>query len=289
MDLNTIISDRRSTEKYPATLSFQDVNGEEQAWNIKVNLRGKFRRMRCAEMPPLKLNFKKDDLKLVTHCVQNEKEAKELLFKEYLAYKLFNEITEESFRVQLLKINYVDKISKDSKQQWGILIEDTAQMRNRIGAQKVANDTNLPPEEFEATSFKRVALFQYMIGNFDWDVCGARNLKIVQTGGKMIAIPYDFDFSFFVGAPYASFDPSLKIITKADRVYLGFDQDLKDMEEIKSYFKSKKKRIYKTIKGFKLLNVVQRKEMLNFLDTFFYNLDEIQTRPKAKLVNNLGH
>lgn len=299
MDLVSIISDRRNNGKYPATFSFMDKNGEEQNWNIKVNLRGKFRRLKCAEMPPLKLNFKKgdlkekglnkfDDLKLVTHCVQNEKEAKELLLREYLAYKLFNEITEESFRVQLLKINYIDHLSKESKQQWAILIEDTAQMRERIGAEKATLDINLPADDFETINLKKVALYQYMIGNLDWDIRSARNIKIVKKGEKMIAIPYDFDFSFFVDAPYVLIDPSFQIVTKADRVYLGFEKDLENMKEVIAYFKSKKRKLYKTVRGFKYLSGSVRKEILNYLDTFYFNLDEIRPRPKSKLVNNVG-
>ena len=55
---------------------------------MTLNLRGKFRRMKCA-MPPLLLNFKKstlrahhlapiDEMKLVTHCLPN-KEGQENL------------------------------------------------------------------------------------------------------------------------------------------------------------------------------------------------------------------
>ena len=106
---------KRNTEKHPAVFSFTDQSGAVQTWNIKVNLRGKFRRTRCENLAPLKLNFKKselkaaglakfDDMKLVTHCMSSKSDAKALLQKEYLAYRLYNELTENSYRVQLLKI-----------------------------------------------------------------------------------------------------------------------------------------------------------------------------------------
>lgn len=297
MDVNGIISNRRNTEKHPATLSFTDVNGTEQIWNIKVNLRGKFRRTKCAEMPPLKLNFKKadlkakglgkfDDLKLVTHCVEDEEEAKTLILKEYLAYKLFNEISDESFRVQLLKINYVDLETKEQKQHFGILIEDTAQMRNRIAAEKIEPRVNLSADKFYTKSLKKVALFQYMIGNFDWDVRAIRNIKIVKRGDKLLAIPYDFDFSFFVDAPYASTGSDFQITSKTDRIYLGFEEDLKDMEEVKLFFISKKRDLYQTIKDFKLLKMGTRKRMIKYLDSFYKSIDDIKPMPKKKVVVN---
>lgn len=297
-ELNKIITNRRSDEKYPAVFSFTDKVGEEQSWNIKVNLRGRFRRTKCEEMPPLKLNFKKgdlkakglskfDDLKLVTHCVDNEEEAKELLLKEYLAYKLFNHITDESFRVQLLKINYVDVHTKSTKEHWGILIEDTAQMRSRIGGEKAGVEINLTADAYHTDNLKKVALFQYMIGNLDWDIHSIRNVKLVKKGEKLVAVPYDFDFSFFVDAPYLLVNPNFKINKKTDRVYLGFEEDLLEMEEIITHFKSKKRAIYKTIRKFRLLNESTRREIIKYLDSFYYNIDEIRPVPKAKLVQNM--
>ena len=92
---------RRKPIDYPATLHFKDQYGQPSNWLLKVNLRGNFRRMKCAEIPPLKLNFKKkdlsaaglakfDDYKLVTHCVEDKATAKALVLKEFLAYKLYN-------------------------------------------------------------------------------------------------------------------------------------------------------------------------------------------------------
>jgi len=106
---------RRSSTEYPATIHFKDQYGQPSNWLLKVRLRGNFRRMECADIPPLKLNFKKkalvaaglakfDDYKLVTHCITDKAAARALVLKEYLAYKLYNSLTENSFRVQLLNI-----------------------------------------------------------------------------------------------------------------------------------------------------------------------------------------
>ena len=63
LDRNALTSNLRSEDKYPAVLSFVDYKGEDLKWNTKVSLRGKFRRLKCNGMLPLKINFKKKELK----------------------------------------------------------------------------------------------------------------------------------------------------------------------------------------------------------------------------------
>jgi len=117
-------------------------------------------------------------MKLVTQCIEDEALAKKLLLKEYLAYKLFNQLTDKSFRVQLLKINFIDSHTEEQKVQYGFLIEDTAEFRNRLGATKVDKIYNIQPELLDREQFKIVALFQYMIGNIDYDLSSGRNIYL---------------------------------------------------------------------------------------------------------------
>ena len=135
MDMQAVLGDRRNEEKHQAIFSFRDASAQYQEWLAKVKVRGKFRRLKCEAMPPLKLNFKKghlaaaglalfDDMKLVTHCVNDDEQAKNLLVREYLAYKIYNELTTQSYRVQFVKINYKDSDSENSFIQYGFLIED---------------------------------------------------------------------------------------------------------------------------------------------------------------------
>src|SRR5690606_9238581 len=76
-------------------------------------------------------------LKLVTHCLDDKNDGQENLLKEYLAYKLYNELTDQSYRVQLIRINYVDTKGKVSKiRRYGIIIEDTDEMAERLGGEE---------------------------------------------------------------------------------------------------------------------------------------------------------
>ena len=62
-------------------------------------------------------------LKLVVGCgATNDDE--QLIIKEYLAYKMYNMLTEKSFRVRLVKIKYDDTKGKiKSYSQYGFLLE----------------------------------------------------------------------------------------------------------------------------------------------------------------------
>jgi len=280
-------SNRRNPTEYPATLNFKDQHGQSSNWLLKVSLRGNFRRMQCAVIPPLKLNFKKkdltaaglakfDDYKLVTHCIKDKTAAKELILKEFLAYKLYNSLTENSFRVQLLNITFKDTETGETIQQAGFLIEDTAELRDRIGAEKVEETYSMPVASFNKDQVRQAAIFQYAIGNFDWNLNTSRNIKFVRKDGMLLAIPYDFDFSIFVSAPYATFNTNIGVKDKSDRIYLGFEEALPNLTPIVAKFKQQQPQLLQIIEEFKLLKGKTRKTLQKYLNSYFDNYQFIK-------------
>ncbi len=294
VDMSALTGDLRSTAKHKAKLSFIDKNGLQQTWNTKVNLRGKFRRMNCNEIPPIKINFKKgdlrdagllefDDMKLVTQCIKNEDLASELVLKEYLAYKLYNQLTDESFRVQLLNITYVDTRTRTSKTQSAFLIEDTAEMRARINAKKCKDKIGISADKFNREQLRTVALFQYMIGNLDWNINTSQNLKMIGKDDKILAIPYDFDFSGLVDAPYAILNSNVGQTRTRQRIYLGIEKDQESLESEIILYKKEKKALIKCIKNFDRLSSSSRKDILNYIKSFYKRIDKIQFQKQAKI------
>lgn len=291
-------SNRRNGTEYPATIHFKDQYGQPNNWLLKVKLRGNFRRMECSDIPPLKLNFKKkdlaaaglakfDDYKLVTHCITDGAAAKELVLKEFLAYKLYNSLTENSFRVQLLNITFKDTETGETVKQSGFLIEDTAELRNRIGAQKVEERYSLPSTDFNQDQVRQVAVFQYAIGNFDWNLTTSRNVKFVQKDGAILAIPYDFDFAVFVDAPYATLNTNIGLKSKADRIYLGFQEALPNLTPTLARLKEQQPQLLQTISDFKLLKRKTRKNLQNYLNSYFDNYQFIKW-PVYQLAEKVG-
>lgn len=282
LELNTseAFSDRKNQEKHDAIFSYEDQLGNLQTWNIKVEQRGRFRRMKCENLPPLKLNFKKrdlaeagliefDDMKLVTHCVNDANEAKQLLVKEYLAYKIYNQITNLSFRVQFVKINYKDVMSGKVDTQYGILIEDTAQLRDRINAEKADKAYNLSPDKYNTNQIKAVALFNYMIGNSDWSIQEMRNVKVMTKGGEHILVPFDFDFAGLVDAPYVRLRPEHRLESSKERIFLGFRNDASNLKSARRFFKYKRTAIVKTIKDCSIISSKNQREMIRYINSFY--------------------
>ncbi len=66
-------------------------------------------------------------------------------------------------------------------------------------------------------------LFEYMIGNTDFSIWALHNVRIVQKpdAHAAIAVPYDFDLSGLVHAPYATPDRRLGLRSVVDRLYRG--------------------------------------------------------------------
>ena len=257
-DFEQVFENRRSVKSYPAEINFKDETGSEQSWQIGLSIRGKYRRIKCSEMPPLKINFRKGDLrnagladfndfKMVTHCLDNHKQAKELLLKEYLTYRLFNNLTEISYRVQLINITYEDVNTGKQKQQLGFLIEDTAQLRARIGAEKIEAKLVVDQNKYQQEYNRLVAVFQYLIGNMDWGFSTSKNVKYVKINNKVLAVPYDFDFAALVNAPYRRLPNIYPLKSRYDRLYLGMERSQSELEKTIRLVEEQKETLYKTV------------------------------------------
>lgn len=279
-DLQFLKENRRTTESQTAQLSFTDKYGTVQNWSTKVKIRGKFRRMKC-EVPPLKLKWKKDDLfaaglapefndiKMVTHCSASEVEAKEWILKEYLAYKMYEQLSEYAFRTQLVKVTYIHPTTQVKEIQWGMLIEDTAELAYRIDAKKCDECFAQPAERYYAENLKDVSLFQYLIGNADFNINSVKNIKVFEKGDKLITVPYDFDSSGFVSTTYAIPNPNYGLLSVRERVFIGFPEHLSDIKSAKKRFLQQRKGWYQTISDFELLDTEIRREMKGYIKEYF--------------------
>jgi hypothetical protein len=275
-------------EDQKAVLSFINAADELEAWDIKLSARGKFR-LRICEFPPLKLNFSKDDLsnrgfadfdkyKLVTHCQENRQEAKEAVLREYTTYQMYNALTPASYETFLLSIDYVDSEGKvGSERRYAFLLESTEELEARLAAKECENCLGYTPDKVELPTENLMAVFQYMIGNTDFNLSMSRNLKLFNTdSGKVLPVAYDFDFSGMVGAPYAIPARELGQTTIKDRVFLGFQVTDEQMEETLAYFEQKRATLELIIKNQRLLSTTARQEMRSYLKEFYDHLTDLR-------------
>ncbi|GIV30698.1 MAG: hypothetical protein KatS3mg029_0049 [Saprospiraceae bacterium] len=299
-DFDAIQANRLKDFTYPARMQFRDASGKLQTWSLKLSVRGAFRRVHCVGVPPLKLNFKKsdleaaglarfDDLKLVTQCLADEERAADMVLREYLCYKFFNEISPYSFRVQLLRITYKHSRSSLQHTEWAFLIEDGAQLRHRTGSDKVESERiyNMPRDSFHVEHEKIVAMFQYFIGNTDWSLASMRNLYLMKRHGKYIVVPYDFDFSGMVNAPYASANPEYQINSVRERIYLGFPEDLEDLHVAQAILLGHRPKFERLIRRFRYLSPASRRDMLQFMRKYYDSTEEV--RPAERVVLTSGN
>ncbi|MEM8906325.1 MAG: hypothetical protein AAGD05_00650 [Bacteroidota bacterium] len=289
-NITQLLKNKKTNNYQTADLSWTDPQGMDKSLEIRIRPRGKTRRKICS-FPPLKLKFKKSvlsekgfapvkNLKLVAHCLDDEL-AEENLLKEYLAYKIYNELTDNSFRVQLLKVNYVDSQDGQSYgQKYAFLIESSKELEQRLGAKKV-NQFNTNLEDLQSQEAQQLAIFQYLIGNTDWKVPFMHNIKLfkVKNSEYPIAVPYDFDFSGLVNASYAKTSPDYKQKSVRQRIYLGANRDF--LPETLQMMSEKKDAIYALINNFGLVDAKVKTDLIAFLDAFYETISDQKAYKKA--------
>jgi hypothetical protein len=133
----------------------------------------------------------------------------------------------------------------------------------------------------------RLAIFNYMIGNYDWSLPGQHNVRVfkmlvLDTLRLGIAIPYDFDWTGLVDASYAVPAEIVGTESVRERIFTGVCRSkevyLKDLEE----FLEKKDELYMVINEFPYLNQRAKKDMTVYLKGFF---DMLNT--KGDIIDNL--
>ncbi|HET9335177.1 MAG TPA: hypothetical protein VFO12_02080 [Sphingomicrobium sp.] len=211
-----------------------------EVYPIRLSARGLSRRKSgICQFPPLRVELAQPApagslfagqrrLKLVTHCRSSEGFQQHLLL-EYSAYRIFNLISPLSYRARLATVDYVEANGKPITTRWGFLIEDLDDLarRNGLTAPRVAD--RIPKEQLEPMQGGRVALFQYMISNFDWSMRAGpagegccHNHRLLAGGPKLVPVAYDFDYSGLVDAPYAVPPEGIKVNNVRDRLYRGY-------------------------------------------------------------------
>jgi hypothetical protein len=232
--LSTLIDDTEDRNEHPIVLT-----AGSTAMNVAVRVRGLSRVVVC-NFPPLRLNFSSSDtpgtvfsgedkLKLVTHC-KNAADYEQNVLEEYAAYRIFNVLSDVSFRVRLLRIRYIDTDKSDGNVllRHAFLIESEEALAERLGG-SIVETRRVTKNYLDKTQTGLAYVFQFLIGNTDWSLVRAIDSDICCHNGLLVGIedrhfyvPYDFDSAGLVNARYAKPHPSLKIDRVTQRRYRGY-------------------------------------------------------------------
>ena len=287
---------QRSTDPQDAMLV---ANGETHA--IALSARGiSRRRSENCRFPPLSVLFKvkpadtslfdkQKRLKLVTHC-RPEARFDQFVLKEYAAYRLYNQLTDNSLKVRLAKVRYEDG-GKLVAERMGFFIEDIDDAGNRLGKKKIEN-SDVPVSAFNRDDTARYTLFQYMIGNLDWDMnhgpqindC-CHNSKVlgpaVEAREGLTPVAYDFDYSGLVNAPYAVPPVNVPVATVTQRYYRGYCVHNEETRAMLPQFVSARGKLSAELAAIPDLEERTRNSMESYLDGFFAQIGTSEGAEKA--------
>jgi hypothetical protein len=301
-DLASLI-DHRNTDsaEQDAEFCIMTDNGKQvdRSYQIKVSARGKYRRRIC-DFPPIKLDFSKadlrkqglsdfDDFKLVTHCKEDKSAGNDNLLREYLIYQLYRQLTNYSYRIQLVRIQYIDTKGQVSPlRRYGFIIEDTAELADRLGATVCDTCLNPHPSRVDMQAENMHALFQYFISNTDFSLPMLRNLKLLAvTDSTLIPVAFDFDFSGMVNAGYAIPNLQMGQLSLQHRIFLGLPASNEVIEANLAVFRQKREALLSTIDQCKLLDREARDEMILFLEQFYNHIDQLSQDPEPSWYHRL--
>ena len=193
------------------------------------------------DFPPLRVDFTAPPpatslfagqrrLKLVTHCRRPEGHQQHLLL-EFAAYRIFNLLTPLSMRARLATIDYLESSGRPVTTRIGFFLEDIDDTARRNAMVKPRTADVIAASALSGREAGRAAMFNYMIGNLDWSMRAGpegegccHNFRLLQKGSNpaLVAVPYDYDFSGFVDAPYATPPENLPVASVRVRKYRGY-------------------------------------------------------------------
>ena len=286
-DFNAINKDRNpnSTRRFPAVLTVASDKGPQDI-QVKLGTRGHFRLMaRNCDFVPLRVEFPRDEiagtpfdgqtnLKLGTHC-RGDKAYDNYTLREYLTYRLFNMVTPLSFRARLARTTYVEEKNKKTiATRYAIFIEHENEVARRFGG-RVVELPRIVFKDLDAPTLNRMMLFEYMIGNTDFSIWALHNVRIVQDKNRTLyPVPYDFDLSGLVHAPYAVPDPRIGIRSVLDRLYRGPCRSVDDLETTTESFRARHGDMMTLLESMRDLEPLARGEAKEYLESFFRMVDK---------------
>lgn len=268
---------------------------------IQLSPRGITRLKRdVCQFPPLRVSFRRapgpaspfsgqKQIKLVTHC-RATASFQQYVLLEYAAYRMYNLLTPMSFRARLATIDYIDSDSRPIATRLSFFLEEIDDVAARNAMRRAATGERVLSTQLSRTDAARVAMFEYMISNLDWSMragppgerCCHNSRLIARAGAAadLVPVPYDFDFSGLVNAPYAVAPDGGSSVR--GRQYRGFCAHNADALAMAAVFRSRHGALLAVLGEVPLDESVRRRAAA-YLEGFFGDIADDQ-RTSAKLL-----
>ena len=284
-DLKVLMKGKADEKYQPAVLKYKNSAGEEKVYTAEIRPRGKTRKDICLH-PPIKLKIKKsvltgegylphNEMKIVWECKPSGA-FEQFIYKEYLAYRLYNLISPSSFRAKLVKINLIDTNNPGKPtEKIGFIVEDEEQVAERMAC-TLMEERPKDTRQFARQHFLNFVFYEYMIGNTDWAFGNSHNTRFFEhiSTKKVIPVPYDFDYSGLVNAPYAVPHESLPIKDVRERYFKGGAVAVPEGAMLRKQFLQSKTAVLDFIKKFELLDKYNREDALQYITAFYKEIED---------------
>lgn len=286
-DLKQTFRDRDTTKQewVPAQLSW--TGDDSGTTTVDITTRGHFRlKTGTCSFPGIRVRFQKDSIKgtlwegqgsikLGTHCRSGNDRYHQIPLQEILAYRTYNQLTDSSFRVRPVKATYVDTGDKDKTVEApAFFLEDEPDLGGRIGLKEL-EQIGATFADVDQNMLAIMSIYMFMIGNTDWSLPFLHNIRLFEGNlAYYLAIPYDFDWSGIVDAPYAKPDYRLNIRSVRDRLWRGPCFSTEQIETALQKFREKKDAIYALYNGMEGFDPKLLKNSIDYLDEFYKLIDD---------------
>jgi hypothetical protein len=287
-DFSKLLSNiENDTDIHSGKLYYIEKNGGKKEFDIKIRIRGRFRRStENCDFPPLEIEFQpkqvknslfenQKKIKMVTHCRTRRSQYEQYLLEEYLIYKTYNLFTDLSYEVRLASVTYRDSKGKmDPFTRYAFFLENTTLLARRCDVERLRIKYVLA-RNTDSVHVNMLSVFQYLIGNTDWSIPALHNIVMVRKNpeGVLFAIPYDFEWSGIMNTEYARPQESLGIGSVRDRLFRGYCRSPEEFEQTFSKFRMNKENIYKIYNSQQGLENKKLKQTLKYIDEFFEIID----------------
>ncbi|HEX6993217.1 MAG TPA: MFS transporter [Gammaproteobacteria bacterium] len=283
---------RRECGRKPAELEVLSSDGGKRTLAVSVQARGRWRNESAhCNVPPLFVFFEDETagtpfagqtmLPVTTHCRERSAAHEQYVLEEYLAYRIYNAVTDKSLRVRLARVTYKDLGRRGrSTERFAFFTEHFESFAARHGA-TLEEAARFEPTEARPHDLALLEIFQYLIGNTDWSFVAGHNITHVRDdAGTLHAVPYDFDFSGLVNADYAMPPPQLGIRRVTQRLFRGFCHPGLDWDEPFAEFRAKRDAIGALGEHVPGLAPAERARVQAFVAEFFATLDSPDERKR---------
>ncbi|HEX6059727.1 MAG TPA: hypothetical protein VFZ11_12010 [Gemmatimonadaceae bacterium] len=274
-----------------ARLSYRPAGAEPVELAAQVRSRGNFRLKLC-DFPPIRLRMRRADRegtvleglrrpKLVTYCKDRE-EYEQYVLQEYLAYRIYEQLTPISLRARLARITYVDSATgRPAATRFGMVLEEEESLAARLDG-VVLEAHGARPHHLDPFQATLLAVFQYMIGNTDWSIPALHNIFLVQTVPAVHPVAYDFDFAGIVNARYAAPDPKLGITRVTQRLYRGSCATVDEIPGVLDHVRAQREAIVAILDEPSELHPRHARRIRDFIEDF-YELIESPRRVQVSI------